>query len=109
MTAASTSAPPHAVSAGTPRNGVLTAVEDFVSESDGRFQLTTLTGLHGLGIVVARARSSPMSACVRRLRDLESPAWLRTECERLERARLHTQARFSTLRHRLKVVLREAR
>jgi hypothetical protein len=98
----------HAASAGTPRNGVLTAVEDFVAESDGRFQLTTLTGLHGLGIVVTRARlesNERLRAC---LADLESPAWLRTECERLERERLHAQARFSTLRHRLKVVLREA-
>jgi hypothetical protein len=99
----------HAVSAGTPRNGVLTAVEDFVSESDGRFQLTTLTGLHGLGIVVARARlesNERLRAC---LRDMESAAWLRTECERLERERLYAQARFSTLRHHLKMVLREAR
>ena len=98
----------HAVSAGTPRNGVLTAVEDFVSESDGRFQLTTLTGLHGLGIVVPRTQLESNEHLRDRLRDLESPEWLRTECERLERARLHTQARFSTLRHRLKVVLREA-
>ena len=84
-------------------------MEDFVSESDGRFQLTTLTGLHGLGIVVARARlesNERLRAC---LRDMESAEWLRTECERLERERLHAQARFSTLRHRLRVVLREAR
>jgi len=98
----------HAVSAGGPRNGVLTAVEDFVAESDGGFQLTTLTGLHGLGIVVPGAQlesNERLRAC---LLNLESPAWLRTECERLEGERLHTQARFSTLRHRLKVVLREA-
>ena len=54
MTAASTSAPIMPSPRGAPRNGVLTAVEDFVAESDGRFQLTSLTGLHGLGIVVAR-------------------------------------------------------
>jgi hypothetical protein len=98
----------HAVSAGTPRNGVLTAVEDFVSESDGRFHLTTLTGLHGLGIVIAKAQLESNERLRASLGHLESPEWLRTECERLERARLNTQARFSTLRHRLKVVLREA-
>lgn len=98
----------HAVSAGGPRNGVLTAVEDFVAESDGRFQLTTLTGLHGLGIVVAKAQLESNERLRTRLRDMESTEWLRNECERLEHARLHAQARFVTLRHRLKTVLREA-
>jgi hypothetical protein len=99
----------HAVSVGTPRNGVLTAVEDFVSESDGRFQLTTLTGLHGLGIVVARAQLESNEGLRDCLRELESAAWLRTACERLERERLHAQGRFATLRYRLKGVLRDAR
>ena len=99
----------HAVVTGTPRNGVLTAVEDFVSESDERFQLTTLTGLHGLGIVVARTRldsNQRLRAC---LGEMESAAWLRTECDRLERERVLGQARFATLHHRLRLVLREAR
>ena len=99
----------HAVTAGTPRNGVLTAVEDFVAESDGRLQLTTLTGLHGLGIVVAQAQlesNERLRAC---LRDMESAEWLRAECERLEQRTAASQARFATLRHRLRTVLREAR
>jgi Methyltransferase domain len=98
----------HAVHAGTPRNGVLTAVEDFVSESNGRFQLTTLTGLHGLGILVANAQLESNERLRARMRDMESPEWLRNECERLEHARLHLQARFATLRYRVRAVLRQA-
>jgi len=42
----------NAIHEGTPRNGVLTAIEDFVAEQDGAVSLHVLPGLHGLGILV---------------------------------------------------------
>jgi len=96
----------HALSEGTPRNGVLTAVEDFVAESDQQFELTVLTGLFGLAILISRERlasSEPLRAC---LDSFRSPEWLEAECRRLEHARLMSHARLDTVRHRLKELAR---
>jgi hypothetical protein len=41
----------NATSEGGPRNGVLTAVEDFVAESDEPLRLMLIDGFHGLGIL----------------------------------------------------------
>lgn len=41
---------------GGPRNGVLTAIEDFLEESDDQYALTVLPVLHGLGILAPAAR-----------------------------------------------------
>ncbi len=41
----------NATSEGGPRNGVLTAVEDFVAESDTPLRLLLIDGFHGLGIL----------------------------------------------------------
>ena len=98
----------HAINEGTPQNGVLTAVEDFVSESDGRFQFASLAGLHGLGILGSTERLAANEALRTCLSDLRSPAWLSAECARLEQERLMTDAQLHTLRHRVKVVARAA-
>lgn len=44
----------NAVHEGGPRNGVLTAVEDFVRERPGKYRLLVLTDQHGLGILQRR-------------------------------------------------------
>jgi hypothetical protein len=46
----------NAVVEGGPRNGVLTAIEDFMEGAPERLNLTQVRGLHGLGILVG-ARS----------------------------------------------------
>jgi hypothetical protein len=46
----------NAVHEGGPRNGVLTAIEDFVEEADEPLQVTLLPVLHGLAIVAPRSR-----------------------------------------------------
>jgi len=50
--------------AGGPANGVLTAVEDFLAETDEEFELAILPVLHGLGILApaARLEASPALA-----------------------------------------------
>jgi glycosyltransferase involved in cell wall biosynthesis len=42
----------NAIHEGTPRNGVLTAVEDFVATYDGNLTMNVLPGLHGLGVIL---------------------------------------------------------
>lgn len=44
---------------GGPRNGVLTAVENFVAEWPGEITLRTLPWFNGLGIVIPAARATP--------------------------------------------------
>jgi hypothetical protein len=46
----------NAVHEGGPRNGVLTAIEDFVEAADQPIEVTLLPVLHGLAIVAPRSR-----------------------------------------------------
>jgi hypothetical protein len=46
----------NAIFEGGPRNGVMTAIEDFVEAADEPFQLTVLSEWHGLAIVAPRSR-----------------------------------------------------
>ncbi len=43
---------PNAISKNDPRNGVLTAVEDFLEGTEQEIELVRVPGLHGLGILV---------------------------------------------------------
>lgn len=45
----------HALDEGGPRNGVLTAIEDFVAENDGLYELLLMPGFHGLGLLLPRS------------------------------------------------------
>lgn len=47
----------NAVMERTPRNGVLTGVEDFVKEYPGELRLETIPGIHGLGILLDAAEA----------------------------------------------------
>jgi len=40
---------------GGPRNGILTAIEDFLEETEQRIELTQIPGLHGLGVLIPLA------------------------------------------------------
>ncbi len=42
----------HATHEGGPRNGVLTAIEDFIAESEVSYRIVHITGLHGLTLMV---------------------------------------------------------
>ena len=86
-----------AVSEGTPRNGVRTAVEDFVSEQGDRLELRSVVGLNGLGILFSKAQLEANVRLRTCLDTFESTEWLTAQCERLEQQRLLMQARFETL------------
>jgi hypothetical protein len=92
----------HARTEGTPRNGVLTAVEDFVAAANGRLELTTLPWLNGIAIVVSRTRLDSEEGIRAHLRRLQSPEFLRSECLRLEEERNLLYARAERLRRELK-------
>lgn len=96
----------HAVREGTPRNGVLTAVEDFMAESEEEFELTTLPAAHGLGILVSKSRLASDEALRASLDRIRSSEWLSADYARLEHARLTVTAQLITLRHRLREMAR---
>jgi hypothetical protein len=78
----------NAIEEGTPRNGIRTAIEDFLAESRVELVFRDVVGLHGLAILVAPARLEENDELRRLLDELQSPAWLREQAERIEQARL---------------------
>jgi hypothetical protein len=72
----------NAVHEGGPRNGVLTAVEDFISEWPDRIDLRVLPFFHGLGILVPGARMTPELASL--LDSFFSRDGLLASCQALE-------------------------
>jgi hypothetical protein len=76
----------HAVEQGTPRNGVLTAVEDFISESEAPLRLEQVIGFSGLGILVGEEQLAADDRLRAALAALDTPDFLRDQCRRLEAA-----------------------
>jgi hypothetical protein len=91
---------------GGPRNGVRTAVEDFLSESGEGLEFRSLIGFYGLGILFSQARLESKAGLRACLKTFESPGWLTAHCRLLEEHRLLMQARSATLRHRYEALLR---
>ena len=75
---------------GGPRNGVLTALEDFAAECEGGVKLITVPGWHGLGVLATRGRLAASTDLEPAIRRLESPEYLRVQIERIEAARIVT-------------------
>ena len=76
----------HARAEGTPRNGVLTAVEAAVKASPRRWHLRTLPGLHGFGVLSLpeHARHNPAFAAW--LRQISGGHWTRRWTEEVRGA-----------------------
>ena len=81
-----------AVHEGGPRNGVLTAVEDFLAQSAVPLELTKIPGFAGLGILTPRALMESHAELARFIRSLELTPPIFRYIETLEQARLQ-QAR----------------
>jgi hypothetical protein len=79
----------HGIYENAVRNGVLTAIEDFLAETESKLVMHQVPGRHGLAILVAsaRARQGPLAAALKHLR---SGAFLEQHCRRLEHDRLST-------------------
>jgi hypothetical protein len=82
----------NAVLENVPRSGVRTAVEDFLSESELALRFQSMIGFHGLGILVSERQLEENKELRRVVDELESPAWLRSQCEHLEHERLRLEA-----------------
>jgi hypothetical protein len=75
----------HAVESDTPRNGVLTAIEDFLTSFPG-LELLVVSGFHGLALLIPEARSEELASAIAPWR---FAAPIREYVERLESARVH--------------------
>ncbi len=77
----------NADSEGTLRNGVLTAVEDFMRESTIAFRFQRVHGYSGLGIMASEHLLADHPELAARLDWLQTPEFLEAHCERIERTR----------------------
>jgi len=91
----------NAVIENTPANGVLSAVEDFVADSHSDWQSWSIPGLSGLAIVATREllAGNPDVASV--LARIDTPEFLRAQCEAIEYARLQEELKRAQLSRRL--------
>jgi hypothetical protein len=77
-----------AVLENTPRNGVRTAIEDFLSETKLALGFQSVVGFYGTGILISEQQLQENEALRKQLQDLESTEWLHEQCGRIEQGRL---------------------
>ena len=83
----------NAVLENKPRGGVLTAIEDFLGETDYRLDLTRLPGIHGLAILVPARLREENAELGSFLEDLRFSPFVSGYVEAVEGARLYEQIR----------------
>jgi hypothetical protein len=86
---------------GTPANGVLTAVEDFLARASGSWRTWSIPGLGGIQILIGAAALESNAALGRLLDSIDTPAFLRAQCEAIEQARIESERKRAGLRRRL--------
>lgn len=99
----------NAVSENTERNGVLTALEDFVAESEHDFRLVVVPGWHGLAILASSSLVDDNDALAQVLTSFESETFLVDQCRRIEKSRIRTALREKEKRRRERRKRRELR
>ena len=77
----------NAAAEGTPRNGVLTAIEDFAGASSLELDVRTLPGMNGLALLVSPEHAGD-AALKKVLRSFESARFMRALVETVESERL---------------------
>jgi glycosyltransferase involved in cell wall biosynthesis len=83
----------NALHEGGPRNGVRTAVEDFLAETDRKLRSRVLHGTHGLGVLADKRMLSDDRALKEALRRLGSSELLADQTLHLERLRVDESLR----------------
>ncbi len=86
----------NALHEGGPRNGVRTAVEDFLAETDRKLRSRVLHGTHGLGVLADKRMLSDDRALKEALRRLGSSELLADQTLHLERLRVDESLRAAT-------------
>ena len=79
----------HAASARTPRNGVLTAVEDFLQETSLSLKILTIPGFHGLAMLLRDELVQTHTTLMQFLSSWNLPPAVRRYVEQLEATRIH--------------------
>lgn len=86
---------------GTAANGVMSAAEDFVAQSQRAWRTWSIPGLSGMAIL-ASAQVLDTHPALRELLDsFESPAFLRAQCEAIEQARIDAELKRANIQRRL--------
>ncbi len=80
---------------GTPRNGVRTAVEDFLAETDVSLEWSSVPGFCGVGILADQALLDRTPELREALEALNSPEFLEEQCRRLELSRFQSLANLA--------------
>jgi Methyltransferase domain len=88
----------HALREGGPRNGVRTALEDFIAEATFEIYRQDIPGFHGLSVIAPVTRLAPNAALRRLLDERRSGDWLAEQCRRVEEARVLQLVKASNLR-----------
>jgi hypothetical protein len=97
----------NAVAENTERNGVRTAIEDFVSQSTHDFHFVVVPGWHGLGILAERSYLRANGPLEELLTSFGSEEFLFDQCRRIEQARVRTMIRAHEKQRLLKRRVRE--
>jgi hypothetical protein len=90
----------NAVVAGGPKNGVMTAVTDFLSEVEAPVHFKSVIGFFGLGVLYDERQLEARPLLRERIEELDSPEWLRDQCRRIEHGRLLALARLQAMTRR---------
>lgn len=91
----------NAIEEGGPRNGVMTAIEDFRSESERDWRFAELPGMHGLGLLVPTARFEENRELRAVLSELSRAPALRSVAREIETQRVWIEIRRAETRQRL--------
>jgi hypothetical protein len=94
----------NAVLEGTPRNGVRTAVEDFLAETDFRLQWTSVPGFCGTGILADETLLENAPPLREAIALFHSPEFLEQRCRTLELSRVKTLALLHDAQRELKAL-----
>jgi GT2 family glycosyltransferase len=86
---------------GTPANGVLTAVEDYVAQSPTPWRTWSLPGLSGMAVLASAPTLEECPPLRELLESIDSPAFLRAHCEAIEQARIDAELKRANIQRRL--------
>jgi hypothetical protein len=82
---------------GGPRNGVMTALDDFLAELDERYRLVEVPGYFGLAIVATRGRLAASPALAAALDRLETAEGRLEQLQVVEQVRVRAMAQHHTV------------
>jgi GT2 family glycosyltransferase len=86
---------------GTPANGVLSAVEDFIATSERPWRMWQIAGLSGMAIVASEPVLEAQPALRELLEATAGAAFLKAQCEAIEQARIDAELKRANIQRRL--------